>query len=228
MIRKGLTWALAPIVVLFAFAVWGWISVDPGAEIAVHWGLDGQVNRTGGRLEAFAMLPLMGLGLTALCAILPSIDPRGANIRRAPALYLTAWIGTLWVLAVGQGALTLAALERFSMTEDMLVRLVLAATALLLVFTGNVMSKARSNWFAGVRTPWTLSSDRAWDVSHRWAGRILVIGGLVSLIAALAGSFALVLSAVLATSLGGALIPAVISYFVWRDDPERETFTPSD
>lgn len=228
MIARGLIWSAVPLGAILGFALWGWLAVEPGAQIAVHWGPDGRPDRFGSRLEAFGVMPLIASGLLALFVIIPGIDPRGANLKRSPALFLTAWLGTLWVLAAAQGALTLNALGLLQWGEDAVARIVLGVVGLLFAAIGNVMGKARPNWFVGLRTPWTLSSDRAWDVSHRWAGRFFVIGGLATLLCVLFLPVIASVVAIMMASLGGAIVSTVISYLVWRKDPERETYTAAD
>ena len=44
------------------------------------------------------------------------------------------------------------------------------AFAVLLFFAGVLMGKAQSNWFIGIRTPWTLSDNRVWEQTHRIGG----------------------------------------------------------
>ena len=56
---------------------------------------------------------------------------------------------------------------------------------ILLIVIGNLLPRARPNWFVGIRTPWTLSSDRVWEKTHRFGGRVFVAGGLLITIAAL-------------------------------------------
>jgi uncharacterized membrane protein len=48
----------------------------------------------------------------------------------------------------------------------------------LLILAGNVLGKLRPNHVVGIRTPWTLASDRVWDQTHRFAGFVLVATGL--------------------------------------------------
>jgi len=87
---------------------------------------------------------------------------------------------------------------------------------------GNYLPKLKSNWFIGIRTPWTLSSEESWRKTHRLGGRLFVICGAV-----------IIITSVLAPEQGrdvlfGAMIPAILattvySYFVWRNDPQRIT-----
>jgi uncharacterized membrane protein len=91
-----------------------------------------------------------------------------------------------------------------------------------------VLSKARPNWFAGIRTPWTLSSDKSWDITHRWGARLFMIAGLISL-AALWIAPVNTGWIIMAAAVGAAaIIPIGVSYWIWRNDPERETYSAQD
>ncbi len=224
MVRKGLICSIPFLIATAALAAWGWLATPEGAQVAVHWGLDGETNRYAPKPEAFLLAPGIGFLLTASFVIAPSIDPRGANMKRSAPVVLISWISGLAIVTLVQGVITLNALGLLPAGDALVPRAVGAATAIMILLLGNVLSKARPNWFVGVRTPWTLSSDKAWDVSHRWAARLFVLAGAAGLaamaLAALEVAFAVLLIGVTAA----ALIPTVLSYFVWRGDPERETW----
>lgn len=223
MIKRGLTMSLPLLAVIAGLAIYGWLVTPGGASLAVHWNLAGEPDRYGGKAEAFLMIPAIALLVSLLMAAAPLIDPRGRNLHRSSAVYLIAWIGTLFVLAAAQAALTFVATDLLD--NYAIPGLLGGAVSLLIIALGNVLTKARPNWFVGVRTPWTLSSDRAWDVTHRWAGRGFVLSGLSGLAGLLLGApgtgFVLLGGGALAT----AVFSVVLSYFVWRQDPRRETFS---
>ena len=224
MIRKGFLYALPPFALLLGLSLWGWLGTGTNAEIAVHFGLDGAPNRMGGKIEGFALLPGMALVLSGLFCLMPVIDPRGENIRRSEPAVLTAWAGVIWVLAAAQALITLTALGIVQSTEDP-GRFIGFASAALLAVLGNVLSKTRPNWLIGIRTPWTLSSDKSWDVTHRWGGRLMLLGGLASAIA-----FLLTPPPVAFTVLGISTTVIVgvsvgLSYWVWKNDPDRDTYS---
>ena len=90
-------------------------------------------------------------------------------------------------------------------------------TAILFIVLGNVLPRARPNWFVGIRTPWTLSSDRVWERTHRLGGRVLVVGGIVVALAGLLSSRLAfwTLMATVATLSVGAM---AYSYLLWRSE----------
>ena len=217
---------IAPALILAAL---GWLGTDDAARIPVHWGLDGQPDRYGGRAEAFLVLPTIMIGLSALFAILPAIDPRGRNLERSRVVLDTVWAGTLALMLVLQAvmvALGLGWIENDG--ASVMPMIILAAIGALFVLFGNVLGKARPNWFVGVRTPWTLSSDLAWDKTHRLTGRLMVLSGLVilTMIWFLSPENQVIL--VLVAALAPAPVGMAYSYLIWRRDPDRQTATPND
>ena len=46
------------------------------------------------------------------------------------------------------------------------LRLLAPALGVLFYGIGVLMGKARLSWFAGIRTPWTLSNEEVWDRTH--------------------------------------------------------------
>ena len=57
--------------------------------------------------------------------------------------------------------------------------MVLAAlVGLLLSVLGSLLGQVRPNWFFGIRTPWTLSSERSWTATHRLGRWVLLVMGL--------------------------------------------------
>lgn len=221
--------ALAPVAALIAltlaFSLWGWLATPPGTEIAVHWNAAGQPDRYGGKAEAFLLIPAIAILVSVLLAAAPYIDPRGRNLAASGPVLLTVWTGTISVFAIVQAALTFSTLGVIPADGGIVPRAVLLSVSALMVLIGNALGKARPNWFVGVRTPWTLSSDRAWDATHRWAGRGFVLSGLIgatcTLLTPLVVAVFVFAGLVLATAVGSV----VLSFLVWRRDPERDVFS---
>ena len=99
-----------------------------------------------------------------------------------------------------------------------LERIVPMLIGALLVVMGNVLPRARSNWFYGIRTPWTLSSDRVWVRTHRLGGYTMIGAGLVIVAAGAFLPLPACLVVVISASLVAAIVPAVYSYFIWKQD----------
>ena len=180
-------------------------------RIATHWNVHGQVDGWGGRAWAFLFPAMATLMVLLATEVLPRIDPRRANWEKFRdvlnlvvnlIVLFTAWMMAL-SLGVGLG-------WKVDMTRALLV-----GVGLFLAALGNYLPRIRSNWWLGIRTPWTLESERVWRETHRVGGRTFVAGGLL---AAAAGFLPRPYSvAVSMAAIGAAvLVPAVYSYVAFR------------
>jgi uncharacterized membrane protein len=94
-------------------------------------------------------------------------------------------------------------------------RVLTVAGGLLFVLVGNYLGRIESNWFLGIRTPWTLSSDTVWRKTHRTAGWLFVVAGLgVAAVGAVRPVGFVPLLAIAAALVAG--VPMVQSYVLWR------------
>lgn len=204
---------LQPLLVLGALVISlvTWSRVPERAP--VHWNLAGEVDRYGSRLEVLLLMPAMMVFIWLLLRFLPRIDPRRQNFAKMAGTYELVITLTLLLLFALHGALIAVALGH-QVPIDRLVPAMLGATFIVL---GNVLPRARPNWWFGVRTPWTLSNDRVWTRTHRVAGYTFIIAGIGLLIVPFIGNLA-ARGAVLAITLVAALVPLAYSYIAWRQE----------
>ena len=95
--------------------------------------------------------------------------------------------------------------------------IVLIGIGLLFIYLGKTMSRIRFNYTMGIRTPWTLASEDVWQRTHRFAGPLWLIGGIVMLIIAfLPGSLAFILMFIIVAII--AIVPILYSYFIYIKD----------
>jgi uncharacterized membrane protein len=78
-----------------------------------------------------------------------------------------------------------------------------------------VLPRTRSNWWIGIRTPWTMESENVWRATHRLAGKTFMIGGAVTVIGALLPEAVRPWIAIGGLGVGG-FIPVIYSYLYWR------------
>ncbi len=202
---------------MLAVSAWAWPQIPADAQVPIHWGLDGQANGWAPKPLALLGLPARTAAIALLLAFAPRVDPRYANVRRSATAYWAITFGALALMGVAHVAAVLAATGR-SVDIGLIVSLGVGA---LFVVVGNFLGKTRSSWIFGIRTPWTLSSERSWTKTHRLGGYLFLVLGLsVIVLAILAprGPEAFIL-------VGGLVVVVpilfVYSYLVWRDDPDR-------
>jgi uncharacterized membrane protein len=204
---------------MVALSLWVWGNI-PEQPIPVHFDLFGQPDRYGSKFEGLLLLPLVAIACNLLLVILPRIEPRSEHLLRSSTAYGAIWIATISFLAVIHGgaiAVILGQSPRLSATA------IEMAVGVLLMIMGNYMAKIRSNFFFGIRTPWTLSSEKSWHKSHRLGGWLLFGLGLACTGAAIAGQSILFLGLVLGGTIGITLILVVYSYLIWKKDPDKRS-----
>jgi uncharacterized membrane protein len=207
MTRKWLGPVVIAAMVVFTVVVW---SALP-ERIPSHWSIRGEVDGWSGRTRGALLAPAMAVVVWLLLPLLRRVDPRRRNYDRfEPTFWLVVNVIVLFLAVVH--VLTLGAALGWGL--DM-TRALLALVGLMFAGLGNYLPRLRSNWWMGIRTPWTLESDAVWRATHRLAGHTFVIAGLGAMGAALwPGSLAFVVA--LGAMMLGAFIPAIYSYFAWR------------
>lgn len=200
-----------------AISGYAWTQLPAGAQIPIHWGIDGRPDGYADGWIGLLVMPAVTLVLGPILAVAPRFDPRRANLARSAAAYL--WIvGTALVFMAGVHVLIV--LTALGNDVD-ITRFLGAGIGVLFVVIGNFLGKTRSSWFLGIRTPWTLSSERSWTLTHRLGGYLFIgTGALTAVVAFLFP--AEVFFWVLIVGLGVSVVALfVYSYLVWRDDPDR-------
>ena len=212
----------AAILVMAGFSLYGASAIPEDAMIARHWNLAGEADGFSPRNHVLVAMPALALLIAIVFALVPMIDPRKRNVAASRGLLFTSWLGAMTLLAVAHGWIVLTA-ARGETAGAPPPHVILYTVSALLVAIGNFVAKSRSNFFLGVRTPWTLSSEYAWSVANRAGGYMLVLTGVAA--AAAAAGYLIDLRTGMLTLVAGALATAVVSiavsYFAWRSDPER-------
>lgn len=178
------------------------------ARIPVHWNLDGAANAFGPRTAIFLFTVLMLL-VGALWSLLPRLSPRRYEVERFGAVW---WRSGLLVVAL-LGYMQMMLLWHLLGGPVGMDRALGGGLAIFAILLGNVLGKVRRNFWLGIRTPWTLASERVWYATHRLAGKTMVLGGLLALAGLAAGAPARFATLAVAAA---ALLPAAWSLFYYK------------
>jgi uncharacterized membrane protein len=206
-------WLIIAAMFMLAAVVWR------GAPdtLPVHWGLSGAPDRYGGKAEALLMPPLLALGVYVLMLVLPRLDPGRANYANFRSAYTLIRYAVLLVIAAFYVVTLLVGVAGWQFDMG---RIALAIIGMVFVALGSVMGKLRPNWFVGIRTPWTLSSKRAWIKTHRLGGWLFVGLGLLFVLSTF-GSGSLLRLVLIAGIVVTTVVLWGYSYWVWRNDDDR-------
>ena len=185
-------------------------------KVPIHWGVDGKPNQYAPAFLALMFIPLISVGVQILAFLLPRIDPGRENYRNFQASYRKVILAFLIYLGGFHGLICYAAAgHEVNMTKALAVMV-----GILMIVIGNFLGKLRPNWMIGIRTPWTLSSKRSWDKTHRLGRWVTMLMGVATGLIALSPrteTFVIVG----AIWVVGVLTMLVYSWLVWRADPDR-------
>lgn len=147
-------------------------------QVASHWNANGEVD---GYMSKFSGIFLFGFimaGMLLVYFFIPRFDPLKKNIDSFRPAYNSFWIWMFVFFAYIFGLSMLWNIGyRFNFTKA-----IVPAMSVLFYVIGAVLEKSKRNYFMGIRTPWTLSSDVVWDKTHKLGGKLFKIAGLVSLL----------------------------------------------
>jgi uncharacterized membrane protein len=204
---------LLVVAVAAAFSVWAYPQLP--AVVATHFDLRGTPNGWSSRLVAAVLVPALGIVVALVFTALPHIDPRRANYAKFGPTYWTIANAVLVFVA----AIHVLMLGKALGWPININRVASLGVGGLFVLLGNLMTRIRPNWFVGIRTPWTLSSDTVWRKTHRFGGIAFVIAGLcIAATALLASPWALYGAAGV---VGAAVLGSVVySYVVWKGEQD--------
>jgi uncharacterized membrane protein len=204
---------IAPLIVVASIIITAVVFPRLPATIPPHWNFAGQANGYSSRTWGAWAMPGLIILLWGMLKWLPAIDPRGENYAR----FTGAFEGIIVLVMLFVFAAHMVILASALGQPVSVDRLAPIGMGLLLMGVGNLLPRAKPNWFVGIRTPWTLSSDRVWERTHRVGGYFLVAGGALTVIAGIVApqwGFRTMI-AVCTTS---AIFLLVYSYIAWRQE----------
>ena len=154
---------------IFGMIVWNKLP----ESMPIHWGVHGEVNGWSSKPFAVFVLPLFILAIHGVCIFASRKDFR--NKKQSPKVMgLVLWICPL--LSVMANSLTYA----IALGKEINVLFVVSLTmGALFVLIGNYLPKCQQNRTVGIRIIWTLKNEANWNATHRFAGKVWVIGGLL-------------------------------------------------
>ena len=217
MIKTGLIASIIIIAAMIATSIFGWVVIPEDAMIARHWDMNGEETAFSPRNHVLIALPSLAVFTALVFAAIPVIDPRRANVAKSQGLLIASWISGLSLLGLIHAAVLINAVTGYLPSTNF----IMSGAGILLIVVGNYMTKSRSNWFLGIRTPWTLMSEHAWVIANRAGGWGFVLTGVLGIFGLWTIGTQLGISVLLAGAISAALISVILSYLAWRSDPNR-------
>lgn len=200
------------IIILLSFAVGIYFYPRVPESIPSHWNIDGEVDGYMSRFWGLFLMPIISLAVTLIFILVPKIDPLKENFKKFRKhfdrfiiiillfLFYLYFLTIFWALG-----------KEFNMN-----RALSPAFAILFFYCGVLVQKSKRNWFIGIRTPWTLSSENVWNKTHNLGGKLFKIVGLIIFLGVIMPSYMFYFT--FFPIIGASIFIIFYSYFEYRKE----------
>ena len=197
---------------LVGFVLWNKLP----EQMAIHWGSNGEVDGWANRFCAVVLPPFLMLITHFICILATFLDKKNRE-QNKKAMKIVFWIvpilsfyvnGMMYATAFGQ--------------ELDIGTGVISLMGLLFVVIGNYLPKCKRNYTLGIKIKWALANDENWNATHRFAGKVWVLGGILMMIGGfLPDGMSLVIIIGAALVLG--FVPMLYSYLYYKKQCKEGT-----
>lgn len=146
--------------------------------MASHWNLKGDVDGYMKKQLALFLFPFAFLAIGIMFLAITKIDPLKENIKKFSKYYdifIFLFYAEMYVFY----------LQMILWNIDIKIKpseLFPIAFFVLFYYIGIMLEKTKQNWFIGIRTPWTLSSEKVWESTHKIGSKLFKIGSIICLV----------------------------------------------
>jgi len=200
------------VMILFSFVIGIYFYPQMPGKMASHWNAQGQVDGYMPKFWSLFLIPFILVGLALLFTAIPRIDPLKANIEKFIKYYDGLIIlFFIFMLAVHFQVIFWNLGIKISPNTIFPIGI-----GILFFYIGILCENAKRNWFIGIRTPWTLSSERVWEKTHKIGGKLFKIAGIIAFVGVFFQNYALFF--ILVPVISFAAYTIIYSYFEYQKE----------
>ena len=172
-------WCFIIIIIQIIASLYLGLSLSEDAKIPCHWNIKGEIDGYYGKWTGVLLFSGINLAMLLFIMALPYISVRYKNAKERFENVIPGLATIIVLFFAGIHIYTiLLAKEILNPSGNMIFYLI----GVMFIMLGNLLPKIPSNFFAGIRTPWTLSSEDVWRKTHRLGGISFVIAGLLMIV----------------------------------------------
>jgi hypothetical protein len=166
-----LIWGVIAAPLVYLLMVWNQLP----EIVPTHFGISGKPDAYGSKWT-LSILSAVSIGMYFLLRYVPQLDPRLNQAKLSEhypklVLLILTFLGAIHVLII-RSAITQVAGEVFN-------NIVFVGLFLLFAGVGNYLNNIKSNYFVGIRTPWTLESETVWRKTHQMGAKLYFAIGII-------------------------------------------------
>ncbi len=195
-------WAIGVAVTDAIFTAWSYGQMPE--RIPIHWSAAGKVDAWGSK-ETYLLIGPGGMILAMLLALaIPYLSPPRFKIEPFRDTFYKIILFMIILLGFIHAFTAMTALN----PEKEMGNWLIVGICVFLSLMGNLLGRLKPNFYAGIRTPWTLSNEEVWRRTHRLGGKLFFFGGILGAILA---ALNLLIPAMVVIAIAGS-VPVVYSF----------------
>ncbi len=199
-------------IALLSFAIGIYYYPQMPEQMASHWNARGQVDDYLSKFWGLFLIPITLVGLALLFMAVPRIDPLRENIEKFRKYY-DGFVILFMIFMICVYLMTILWSIEIRISPNLFLPI---AAGIMFIGAGILVENTKQNWFIGIRTPWTMSSESVWDKTHRMGGKLFKIAGAISIVGILFQSYAVYF--VLVPAILVAVYTVVYSYVEYKKE----------
>ena len=212
-LKELFLWILIVIPFIYLAMVWERLP----AQVPTHFDFAGNPNDWTAKTSMPFLIGALGIGSYLLMLLIPHFDPKKKITQMGEKYYSLRLIITLFMSAISCYLLYVS--NKAEINLPILIALIGAFDTVF----GNYLQTVKPNYFIGIRTPWALENENTWKSTHRLAGRLWMLGGLLIIFVAFLSKSNYVLGIIFASiTIIITLIPIIFSYVEFRKIHKNE------
>lgn len=196
--------------ILFALIFWDKIP----DVLLTHWNLNGVADGESKKNYAIFFIPLVFLLAHWICILSMHFDKN--NRTQSNKVYNLV----LWIFPILSNFVSLTIYTTSTGNDVNATSITFMLMGILFIVIGNYIPKCKQNLVLGVRLKWTLESEANWNATHRFTGKVWMLGGVLMLFSSLLPLKYLIF-AFFAELFLMIILPTIYSYKFSKSDTNR-------
>ncbi len=199
------------LIILLPFIYLGYLWPHLPDKVPLHWNINGEIDRYGNKAELIIIPILLPLLIYIVFLVIPKIDPKNKLNKMGNKLQSLKALLTIITSIIALFILYSVKIQNLPNPNYSILGI-----GVLFVILGNYFKTIQPNYFIGIKTPWTLENETIWKETHRMAGKLWLIGGLVVIFTSLVLDNKSNLTLFLIITGIITVIPIVYSYLLFK------------
>lgn len=185
--------------------------------IPTHFNIEGKPDAYSNKVFGTMLLPFINGVVYLILLFLPRMDPRYNNYSKFNKTYRAIRMVVLLFMSF----LSIAVVQIALKGSVFSVRLISVVAFLMIAALGYFLPGVKSNFFVGIRTPWTLSNETVWKKTHELGGKVFLYGGIAASILLLVSPVKYFLWIIFPSIVFIVVVPVIYSYMEYRKLRQR-------